>query len=143
VKFGDAKVDPYISLEADRPRIAKASSVTKRSCPVSEYDVVSAQMTSWPRSELSCLLMLVQPERWMKGLWGEEREGWHDTRTNTFLSFDAARQLIADRIKELGLDATLVNAYPHSSLASRGETIADEMVFYRLPFDQRMLRFKQ
>src|ERR1700674_3666232 len=78
--------------------------VTKHPRPVSEYDEFFAQANSSPRTELFCLMMLVQPQRWMKGLWGEEREGWHDTRTDTFLSFDAARQLIADRIKELGLD---------------------------------------
>jgi len=109
------KADIFVTVEGPNdkaPRTAKESPVPKQPRFASEYGEVFAQMTSSPRTELSCLLMLVQPQRWMKGLWGEEREGWHDTRTDTFLSFDAARQLIADRIKELGLDANLVNAYP-------------------------------
>ena len=95
---------------------------------------------SQPRATLSCELNLLQPPRWMAGLWAEERDGWRDARTGTVLSFDDARQLIDARIQELALSVELVHSFPQTRGFFSG--FAEEHQFWNLPFEQRMLRFK-
>src|ERR1700688_928538 len=94
--------------------VTKASDRSDWTPQMFEYQAEMDRMVSQPRSEISCVLSLLEPAAWMAGLWGDEKAGWHDARTNTFLSFDDARDLISARIKELGLDETLVNAHPKS-----------------------------
>jgi hypothetical protein len=77
----------------------------------------------------------------MKGLWAETADGWRDSRTDTILTFDNARQLIADRIAELGLDADKVNAFPFQR-----DLFVDaqaEQNFWRASFEDRMKRFRR
>ena len=146
MKFGDAKIDPFISLEiASEPKQPreKESLVTKQPRVLNEFSAEMQRTMEHPRAELSCLLLLVQPERWMKGLWADVDGGWRDARTEKFFSFKQMREILDARITELGLSPELIQAWMHSSLADRGETVADEQAFYRLPFDQQMLRFKK
>jgi hypothetical protein len=145
-KFNPTQIAPQtsvtVALEPKRANVAPKSPVTRQPRIASEYDEVFAQMTSAPRSELSCLLMLLQPPVWMAGLWGDEDGGWRDARTDKFFSFEQIREILDARIKELGLNADLVHAWPHSSLADRGETIADERAFRRMSFEERMNKFR-
>jgi hypothetical protein len=141
VKFGDAKVTPFMSIEGPTdwaPRAAKESPVAQRSRDdASEYAEMATQMKSIPRDGIFSELMLVQPPRWRAGLWGDEQGGWCDARTNLLLSFDDARQLIADRISELGLSPELVHAFP-SSVRNNVE----DRALWKLSFDQRMDLFR-
>jgi hypothetical protein len=106
----------------------------------SEFDETVAQAISQPRSELSTLLMLVQPARWMSGLWGEVPEGWTNNRDNDrLLTFDEARVWIADRIKDLGLDPEKVSSYPKSHLHP---SVSEYMAFLNAPFEIQMSQFR-
>jgi hypothetical protein len=141
MKFGDAKVIPFMSIEGptdQAPRAAKASPVAQRSRDESEYATEMQRMISVPRSGIFSELMLVQPSRWMKGLWGDEIGGWRDARTEEFFSFEEMRELIAERITELGLDPNLVHAHPSSRCS-----LTEDQHFWNLSFDQRMDRFRK
>lgn len=130
MRFGDAKVTPCISLESAAHR-----------SDISEFEAEAAAILvqSHPRGEIASELGLVQPPRWMAGLWGDENGGWHDSRTDTFLSFDDARQLVEARIKELGLSPKLVHEFPHSCSGS----IAAHQRFWRMDFSDRMEMFRE
>jgi hypothetical protein len=117
---------------------SRAVSQVGLSNELNEFQIEMRRTMSYPRSEISCLLGLLQPDRWMAGLWGDEKGGWHDARTNTFLSFDDARDLISARIKELGLSPELVHAWPHSVNGT-----AEDQTFHRQTFEQQMERFRQ
>jgi hypothetical protein len=108
----------------------------------SEYSEALQRTMSVPRSGLFAELMLVQPPRWMVGLWADVDGGFRDARTGEFFSFEQMREILDARITELGLDMNLVNAYLHFSLADRNETVADEQAFWRTPFEQRMNKFR-
>lgn len=105
----------------------------------SEYDITVRQaMSAHPDDGLGCLLMLVQPARWMQGLWGDHPEGWTNARDNNkLLTFADARQLIDARIVELGLNAEKVYAYPKSH-----STWQDKHAFLNLPFAEQMQMFR-
>src|ERR1700738_92959 len=118
------------------PRAAKKSPVAQRSREEIEYAAERGRVKSVPRSEIFSELMLLKPPRWMKGLWGDEKGGWHDARTDEFFSFQQMRELLDARIKELGLDRGLIDAY---MAAPRG--IAEDQRFWRMDFDQQMERF--
>jgi hypothetical protein len=134
------KADVFMTVEGptDRAlRTAPKSPVMKQPRIASEYDEVFAQMTSSPRSGIFSELMLVQPQRWMKGLWGDEDGGWRDARTREFFSFEQMREILDARIKELGLNADLVHAWPkHTS------SLAEDQAFWRSDFEDRMKKFR-
>jgi hypothetical protein len=108
-----------------------------------EYDAEAKRaVAAHPmHSELNCILMLIKPDRWMKGLWSEIENGWHEHRTNTDLTFDGAKVLIANRIEELHLNPELVYSYPHSHEGY--DSAADYMAFLNAPFDVQMAKFKE
>jgi hypothetical protein len=145
-----AKSSPYISVEvAEKPRTVKEP-IVRRSQAESEYDLTTALHCVKPWSELSCLLGLLHtPGMFGMGMfsdgnseWSDVKGGWKNSRTGSFLSFDDARKMIADRIKELGLDTDLVNDYINGSLDSRQETWQQQQAFWSLPFEQRMNKFR-
>jgi hypothetical protein len=137
------RAEVFVTVEAesqrrmDTPATGDAVQHTQAVPFASEYAEEFARATIQPRAEISCLLSLLQPPVWMSGLWGDEKGGWRDARTDTLLSFDHARQLIDNRILELGLSPEKVRAYPHSH-----SSMAESQAFHRLPFDQRMNRFR-
>lgn len=137
--------DPNMKVDLvkrSKPSPKSAYSVNSAKPPVAgpnPYDECVPVLPQ-PRSTLSCELGLLQPDLWMRGLWGEEKEGWRDARTNTLFTFDDARKLIEDRIQELGLDAALVHAFPRARRFFSGWV--EERQFWNLPFKQRMERFK-
>jgi hypothetical protein len=106
----------------------------------SEFDetVEHAMRSHFAPQGLFCLLMLVQPPEWLAGLWSETAAGWVNKRANDkLLGWDAARQLVAARIKELGLDADKVWAYPQSHCSWQ-----DDQTFHRMTFETQMSQFK-
>jgi hypothetical protein len=141
-EFNSDAVQPQadVVVETHKAPVAPSIDYTDRtgwSSDMIEFAATAKQATSQPRSGLFCILMLIQPRVWMAGLWGDDAEGWHDARNNIDLTFDTARKLIDLRIKELGLDAAKVNAYPKSH-----STIAEMQAFDALDFDSRMAKFK-
>lgn len=122
-----------------------ANSVKSPAAGPTPYDDC-VPVLSQPRATLECELGVLEEPRWMAGLWAVARDtdgnevGWRDSRTNTLLTFDDARQLIEDRIRQLGLSAELVHAFPQTRGFFSG--FAEEHQFWNLPFEQRMLRFK-
>jgi hypothetical protein len=118
------------------PDLKLAPVVTKR--VPSEFDeAIEFLRREHPDDGLFALMMLVQPPRFMAGLWNRRADGWHDERTNTDLTFDDARVLVADRIAELGLSPEKVWAYPKTVTP-----LAEYQVFLRMDFDQQMSQFK-
>ena len=104
----------------------------------SQYDFAIQQMPQRAGTSLVTLMGTLQVPRWMAGSWYDTNDGWRDVKTNTDLSFDEASALIAERIKELGLDADKVYAYPKS----RGESIQSYMAFLRADFSTQMAKFR-
>ncbi len=106
----------------------------------SEYAETAAQAINQPWSRLKCILNLLEPERWMSGSWGSVEGGLKDERTGFVLTVETAQALMDERIKELGLDAAKVHAYPEA----RGffGSIASERAFWHGSFEARMTRFK-
>lgn len=102
-----------------------------------EWSQFTAKIMSQPRAELACLLSLVQPKVWMAGNWVNTPDGWRDVRHDVLLSFDGAREMIADRIKELRLNPVLVYAYPESHL-----TMDESVAFGQLSFERKMEKFR-
>jgi len=141
------RADVFVVTESPdkAPRTAKDSPVKRAGVSdrsdwtpqMFEYQAEMDRMVSHPRSEISCLLGLLEPVQWMSGLHSDVDGGWHDSRTNTFISFDTARQWIADRITELNLSPELVNSWPHER---HPEINSQE--FWRLDFETRMSRFR-
>src|SRR5580692_1780713 len=102
-----ADLKPAGKPECSTPRPVKATcreDWLKHEPPqVREYAEIGARLVSYPRSTISCELNLLQPDLWMRGLWGEVEGGWYNARNNSVFTFDDARKLIEDRIRELGL----------------------------------------
>jgi hypothetical protein len=96
------------------------------------------------------LLGLLEVPHWVEGLWQSVEmkngviqripNGWWNNRGGVpiFVSFETAKEWIAERIAELGLDESLVNAWPHSH-----HSLAEDSAFRRLSFAERMNRFKK
>jgi len=115
----------------------------------SDYEIMAEQLRDEPRNTLSCLVALLEVPRWMTGLWQSVEltkgvfqripGGWLNNRSGApvFVSFAEARQWIENRIVELGLDADLVNAWPHSH-----HSVSEDSAFYKLPFEVRMNCFR-
>jgi hypothetical protein len=142
-EFNSDAVQPQadVVVETHKAPVAPSIDYTDRtgwSSDMIEFAATAKQATSQPRSGLSCILMLIQPTLWMTGLWGDVADGWHDARNNIDLTFDTARKLIDLRVKELGLDAAKVNAYPKSH-----STIAEMQAFDAMGFEARMQLFKE
>ena len=103
-----------------------------------EYAQEARRAVSQPRSELSSILGLVRPERWMSGSWCDSDGGWKDAKNDyKLLTFDEARVLIAARISELGLNPERVYAHPKSRC-----TIPEDFAFWNMSFEEQMERFK-
>lgn len=136
MKFGGAKIDPFIAFEIETD--AKKAPVAQKPRELNEFEAIATSVADQPRDGISCLLGLVQPPRWMAGAWADRKEGWFDTRTGTLLTFADARQLIEDRIKELDLDRELVYAWPHSH-----GTFAASGAFWHQEFSVRMNAFRR
>jgi hypothetical protein len=100
----------------------------------SEFDAaIDGLNREHPDDGLFCLLMLVQPPKFMAGLWARNSWGWFDVRTRTPMTFDEARVMVADRIAELGLSPEKVWAYPNTVTPT-----AEHQMFLRMDFEQRM-----
>ena len=139
-----------INFNPDKPAEVKITSdaagdlaiPAKASAPVvrrrdSQYDQLIDSMMPQPRTDLACLLSPLQPKVWMVGNWADIEQGWKDVRHGVVLTFDGARELIAERIKELGLNPVLVYEYTKAH-----STTEESIVFGRMTFEQQMARFK-
>ena len=105
-----------------------------------EFAVEAQSATGTPRTRLCQILHLIEPPVWTagRGYWRNAPEGWLDTQTHTTLTFDAARELIDGRIRELELDRETVMAFPDRHFYFQKDWDA----FQALTFDQRMAKFK-
>jgi hypothetical protein len=105
---------------------------------LSDYAQEARRAVSQPRSELSCLLLTLHVPVWMSGSWGDVDGGWTNAKDHDkLLTYDAAKVLIADRFKDLGLDPATVHAHPKSRC-----TIAEDFAFRNMSFEEQMERFR-
>jgi hypothetical protein len=116
-----AKSDPFISIEGPDATLTpsvtelvpepKPSQAAASQADMDFYDEQAKLVADPVRDRIFSELMLLEPPRWMEGLWVERPNGWMDTRTNTFFSFEDMRALVAQRIEEFGLDRALIDTY--------------------------------
>jgi hypothetical protein len=105
---------------------------------LSDYAQEARRAVSQPRSELSSILGLIRPERWMSGNWCHADGGWSDAKDHyKLLTFNEARVLIAARISELGLNPERVFAHSKSRC-----TIAEDFALWNMSFEEQMERFR-
>lgn len=100
----------HVVGESHRPD-AKQSFASPLSADAAMYDEESKRGIDPTRSMIFSELMLLEPPRFMAGLWVKREGGWLDTRAQTFFSFDEMRVLISQRIAEFGLDRALIDEY--------------------------------
>jgi hypothetical protein len=105
-----------------------------------EFAIEAQSATGTPRTRLCQILHLLEPPVWTaaRGHWQNSPAGWLDSRTNTTLTFDDARELITGRIRELGLNQEKVMAFPDRHFFRWQDWDA----FCALSFDSRMEQFR-
>lgn len=154
MKFGDAKVIPFISIESadskflDAPatRAAIARQMAARrgdSIGGQGYNVDfagegTAEMY-WDALIAEARLLQVpdlMDSEWVNsgGHYDRKKGEWFNTEGATGIPIAMPRDVVLGRIIELGLSKETVDRY----VTRRGRTVAEEEAFYRLPFKERM-----
>jgi hypothetical protein len=155
MKFGDAKVVPFISIDADS-RFVNAPATQhaiarRRDAQRLDADVIggrnyridfagegTAEMY-WDALIAEARLLQL-PDlfdgEWINngGHYDRQKGEWFNTEGATGIPISVLRDVVLARIIGLGLSKEVVDKY----VTCKGRTVADEEAFYRLPFNERM-----
>lgn len=126
-------VDAYISTPT-----APARAILTIDRAPSETDSLLRKLDSPERLRLEYLTGLIHVH-YENGRWDDVTRGWKNQRTGNVLTFEEMESRIAARIRELGLDKTLIEGW--MQLGDHG--LEESQKFYSLPFDERMACFRR
>jgi hypothetical protein len=138
-KFNPDQIAPQAPVAVAESSRSGSPSTSNAPHEVSELErLLSRIAPDDPREHLQGVLKLLQLPIWVAGFWRDEPGGWLNTQTGESLSFNTARELIAARIKELGLNPHLVYDWWRSVIKDS----VSYNSFLRLSFDEQMSRFR-
>ena len=154
MRFGDAKVIPFISIESADSKFVDAPATrnaiarrrdARRSDTVGgqgyDIDFAGEGTAELYWDALIAQARLLQLPDLLSGEWVnsgghyEKNKGeWFHTESATGISISVLRDVVLGRIIELGLSKEVVDRY----VTRKGRTVAEEEAFYRLPFNERI-----
>jgi hypothetical protein len=104
--------------------------------------------------EYEARLLQIPDFNWCHGSWtiAKEKGGWRDELSDRFVFVEQVREAIERRIRDLGLDRDLIEAYgaprPYQeptveNCGAALRRLINEQSWASLPFDERMQRFRR